>query len=250
MSDFKIKLIYQTNVPNDVKQLIEKARDRWLQIVTGGYEPFEEADGTVWDRLIIDVSIGVVDAEKLKLAVGGLTKLNPISRRPLRSKLVLDEYELPDLRHTPDFLYDVILHEFGHAIGIDKFLWDLHKVYDLKPNGTPVLKGKFCRKEYQSLLGRHNPIDLPLFKDDGALHIDEATFPTEIMSPGISSGGNKLSRLSVAMLADIGYDVDFLKADEYELERAWKEKGIPKFICGHTFHEPEIAVPKTQNGNV
>ena len=53
MSDFRIKLIYQTDVPNDVKQLVEKARKRWLEIVIGGYEPFEEANGTLWDQLIV-----------------------------------------------------------------------------------------------------------------------------------------------------------------------------------------------------
>ena len=77
MSDFRIKLIYQTDVPNDVKQLVEKARKRWLEIVIGGYEPFEEANGTLWDQLIVDVSVGVIDHEDLKLAEGGLTKLNP-----------------------------------------------------------------------------------------------------------------------------------------------------------------------------
>lgn len=163
MSDFKIKLIYKTHVPDDVKKLIEKAQNRWLEIVIGGYEPFEEEDGTYWDRLVIDVSIGAIDAGDLKLAVGGVTILNPNSLRPLRSKLVLDEFEFPDLRKNPDFLYDVILHEFGHAIGIDRFLWDLHKIYKVQPNGNPVLNGKFCRKEYQSFTGRTNPIDLPLF---------------------------------------------------------------------------------------
>jgi len=250
MSDFRIKLIYQTDVPNDVKQLVEKARKRWLEIVIGGYEPFEEANGTLWDQLIVDVSVGVIDHEDLKLAEGGLTKLNPVSLRPLRSKLKLDEFELPDLRKTPEFLYDVILHEFGHAIGIDKFLWDLHKIYELQLDGLPVLNGKHCRKEYQSFTGRAHPINLPLFSDDGALHIDEATFPTEIMSPGISSAGNKLSRLSVAMLADIGYDVDFEKADEYDAENAWKSKTAPKFICNHSIHEPEFAIPRSSENSV
>lgn len=149
MSDFDIKLNYKTAIPTDVKQLVKKARLRWLEIVTGGFDVFEESNGTIWDRLILDVSVGRVDHEKPKLAIGGLTKLNPISNRPLRSKLVLDEFELPELRKSPDFLYDVILHEFGHAIGIDKFLWDRHKIFKVKPNGDPVLNGHFCRREYQ-----------------------------------------------------------------------------------------------------
>lgn len=52
------------------------------------------------------------------------------------------------------------------------------------------------------------------------------------------------------MLADIGYDVDFAKADAYEAEMAFKNKGIPRFNCGHISSEPEIAIAKKKDSIV
>jgi len=248
MAKFDIKLNYSSGFPSNLKTFVEKARLRWLEILIGDFDEFEDEDGYIYDKLNIDVSLVAIDGKPVrgnKYAEAGPIIVSPYNYLPLRSVLRIDKDDIGDLLKAPELLFDVILHEVGHAIGIDKFSWDIHKIYKVRNNENSVLTGSSCRKEYQAYANLSSPTDLPLFKLDGSLHIDEATFPMELMSPGIVAGGNKLSRLSIAMLEDIGYDVDYTSADSYNADEDWKLMEAPIHICRYDLPKPRIARPRT-----
>lgn len=73
-------------------------------------------------------------------------------------------------------------------------------------------------REYQALSNCTGPIPLEQsFNDEGSdcAHWEEACFGRELMTPLISSGANPFSRVTIASLEDIGYEVDYEAADSF-----------------------------------
>lgn len=82
--------------------------------------------------------------------------------------------------------------------------------------------GENANREYSMLSDCYNET-LPMEKstnDDGEVqcNLDTSCFAHELMSGGIISDSQSLSRISVAMLEDRGYNVDFSQADDFMKE--------------------------------
>lgn len=82
--------------------------------------------------------------------------------------------------------------------------------------GLCVYQGESGNAEYRALSG----CDAPLPTDvESCGHLNEACFPTELMGPFADvTNVDIVSRLSIAMLKDVGYEVNFDVAGNYTRE--------------------------------
>ncbi|MEE2751441.1 MAG: leishmanolysin-related zinc metalloendopeptidase [Myxococcota bacterium] len=133
-----------------------------------------------------------------------------------------------------DVLADAVTHEIGHLLGIKAFMWE----YDADGDGVGErdlvtgMTGVTCPEEGVLTYNGENTVaawqalggvgEVPL-EDTGTPgtrceHIDESTFGPEVMTGYVNhEEPNVLSSLSLGLLADLGYSVDFTAAEPYEL---------------------------------
>lgn len=127
----------------------------------------------------------------------------------------------------PDRWTNIIVHELLHVLGVGTSeKWEdsvitigNEKFLDrsLFPNSA---------RQYDNLIRRglvsgnlNNPIPLSDSHDsypDGGAHLDEIIFDTEVMTP-IADKVNVISSLSIALLEDLGFEVDYSQNEDYLL---------------------------------
>eukprot|EP01024_Parvocaulis_polyphysoides_P052714 TRINITY_DN52197_c0_g1_i1.p2 TRINITY_DN52197_c0_g1~~TRINITY_DN52197_c0_g1_i1.p2 ORF type:complete len:179 (+),score=22.88 TRINITY_DN52197_c0_g1_i1:36-539(+) len=109
----------------------------------------------------------------------------------------------------------VILHEMGHVLGIgtlwDGFLsnWNGLSVDDTRNRDPRLLGSNAALAVYKELTGRNDATDIPLEDTGGpgtyAGHWRESELDIELMTGYAESGAMPLSKLTVAILQDLGY---------------------------------------------
>jgi len=120
-------------------------------------------------------------------------------------------------------LESVITHEMGHVIGIGT-IWTRF----IRNAGTATVNyvGANALREYRSLKNDQTVTSIPVENVGGSGSVDshwrESVFDTELMTsvaerPGVEM---PISRMTVGALQDIGYAVNYSKADSYTLPRA------------------------------
>lgn len=118
---------------------------------------------------------------------------------------------------SDDFLLDVLIHEIGHVLGFGT-LWDrknlVRGVSDRHFTG-PLAIQAFDDAGGSIYDGPKVPVD-----SDGS-HWRKSVFGNEVMTRGIVGGGwlsrEPLSTITIQSMADMGYEVDVRRADEYRL---------------------------------
>ena len=132
-----------------------------------------------------------------------------------------------------DHLYAVLLHEVGHVLGIGT-VWNLAKspltLYQEDNKDKYYYTGTAALREYKTYFPTSELIGIPL-EDDGG-DGTEGSHPEEQMNrkidgtphPGLQDElmtgwlGSlaSLSRITLGFLEDIGYEVDYSKADPFD----------------------------------
>jgi hypothetical protein len=113
---------------------------------------------------------------------------------------------------------EVVTHEMGHVLGFGT-LWSNGRSL-LQGAGTsdPRFLGPRANAEYQALNGSGLvPVENTGGSGTADAHWREATFGNELMTGYIDSGPNPLSAMSIASMADLGYQVSLAAADPYSL---------------------------------
>ena len=130
-----------------------------------------------------------------------------------------DSADLTQMENSGE-LQDVIIHEMGHVLGIGT-LWDNLGLIIDAGNNNPEFIGANAMREYATLKGLSNPTSVPVANTGGqgtaGGHWRETVFDTELMTGYDDPGRNALSRLTVASLQDLGYQVNYDQADAYIL---------------------------------
>lgn len=137
--------------------------------------------------------------------------------------IVINNIRLTD----PERWTNIIVHEILHILGIgtsDK--WDdsvitigSEKFLDRSffPNSSRQYDNLVRRNLISGVIG--SPIPLSDGNDsypDGGAHLDEIVFDTEVMTP-IADKVNVVSSLSIAMLDDLGFEIDYSENEDYLL---------------------------------
>ena len=208
--------------------------------------------GDYVDDLLVYVRVAAIDGE------GGAVAQSTICARravedgglPFIGSMTFDAADLAKLeRHA--FLQPMVMHQMAHVLGFG-LLWD-EEPYDLlqdpsvDPGGTAVpgrdssFAGERAIAAFDEAGGRaHGGAKVPVENDTGRyapgaldLHWRESLFGTELMSTILNAAAAPLSAVTIASLADLGYEVDATQADRYLLPAAGGGRSARSAVHGH-----------------
>ena len=212
---FPITVNYDSSVTEQAKSLFQWAGDRWSQIITGDL-PNVSYQGKVIDDFQLNVSVrdlgdginGYADTLATRAGSRGL---------PYLGEAVINSTKIanPGIKYT-------IVHEIAHALGFSQGFWS-GTGFNLFGGTTadPRYTGANALREYNSIFGTQ-ATGVPLAETGGAgtygSHWRSSVFGTEIMSAGwdtTRTDARPFSRITVGVMQDLGYRVNYLAADRY-----------------------------------
>lgn len=188
----------------------------------------ERSDGCTWPEIIDDLYICAmyarIDGPSKVLGYAGPEYVREDNLLPISGIMVFDNSDLTMLRQDNGFL-EAILHEMGHVIGLGS-LWEYASLATESPNCRYL--GAHANSEYQALSRCDVNTTLSLERKGGpgtaCVHWDEDCLGDELMTGYLSTSNgdsmsSPLSRLSIAAVQDLGYDVDYSRASPFEREQ-------------------------------
>lgn len=223
---FNVYINYLSNLGDADKMIIQSAIDKWKSII------LIKTSSNIFD---LNINVSYISNSPGVLAAARVDSVNS-SGFPISGSLYInsDNWESQKSFIKEDGnsqAYYTILHELGHILGIGT-LWS-HLISDnfyVGENGV---------REYRNLLHQPNLTGIPIEDDGGdgtaGGHFEEGSeFTTsdnnrydnghfhtgldrELMTGWAESdtGVEPLSRISVGILQDLGFVVDYTKADPY-----------------------------------
>jgi hypothetical protein len=222
-SPFTIEVRFLGGLTARQRAAFTAAADRWTRVIVGDL-PSVLVDGEVIDDVLILAQGTAIDGPGRILGQAGPTHLRPASAGAaafLTAKGIMS-FDTADLAkmNAAGTLNDVITHEMGHVLGIGT-LWEHKDLLNGAGSSNPTFSGPGAMEEYRVLRGGGRRRRVPVENTGGPGtrdgHWRETVFRDELMSGFISEPGNPLSRLTVASLGDLGYEVDLEAGEPYQL---------------------------------
>lgn len=206
--------------------LVDAALARWRTVITGDLPdvtvemPADACfDGQPAGRERVDDLLVFVRVVRIDGAGGTLARAGPCYVRSGSGLPVVGLVELDDgdLDRSPATVEAVLLHEFGHVLGIGT-TWGRRGLLHGRGGGDPLFLGETAESAYFALGGGTL---VPVENSGGTGtrdgHWRESVFRTELMTGWINAGTNPMSRVTIASLRDLGYAVNLNAADAYAL---------------------------------
>jgi Leishmanolysin/Bacterial pre-peptidase C-terminal domain len=200
------------------QSVFEAAAQRWEQIVTADLPDVANVRYGLVDDLLIDASVSRIDGAGSVLAQAGPDEFRGArgASLPFHGSMQFDSADIEQLFNEGTLL-SVVLHEMCHVVGFGT-IWDgLNLLNGFAYTGANALA------EYRALTGNASLTGIPV-EDQGAAdsqksHWRESIFDTELMTSFAEPAGifTPLSRMTVASLSDLGYQVNLAAADPYSL---------------------------------
>jgi hypothetical protein len=196
--------------------IFQQAAARWSQVIIGDI-PDATYQGIPVDDVLIDASGAAIDGVNGILGQAGPDAFRSGSFLPIHGTMEFDTADLSALEQSGQ-LFDVILHEMGHVLGIGT-IWSAKGLLSGAGGSNPLFTGTNAVAAYNQIFGT-NATGVPVENSGGSgtrdSHWRESVFGAELMTGYLNSGvANPLSRVTVASLADLGYTVDMNAADAY-----------------------------------
>lgn len=244
---FEITLRLDPGMRPEFRQAFTDAAARWESVIAAGVPDVRldlpaglfgwvPAYSGVVDDVLIDARDIAIDGSGQVLGRAGGLLIRQPRWQPYYGIMEFDTADLDDLAASGR-LGDVILHEMGHVLGLGTNWVLTGFVTDLLTD--PAYTGRGGVAAYQGLGGaRYVPLE-----NDGGLgtvvgHWREATFGDELMTGYLGSRPVRMSRLTIAALADLGYGVDLGAADPYTLPLPSARSSLPDDSTEHLHTEP------------
>ena len=219
---YQIEVRFLGGLNTAQKNAFKAAADRWASVIVGKL-PSVRVDGEVIEGLLILAQGTSIDDAGGILGQAGPTHLRPAAAGkskflPVKGTMSFDSADLKAMQKDGT-LKDVITHEMGHVIGVGT-VWAKKGLLKDAGQSTVRFIGKNARAEFGKLK-KSNAADVPVENTGGPGTADghwrESVFRNELMSGFIAAPNNPMSRMTVASLQDLGYDVDLSKAEPYKL---------------------------------
>jgi hypothetical protein len=219
---YKIEVRFIGGLNTPQKNAFKAAADRWASVIVGKL-PSVRVDGEVIEGLLILAQGTSIDGPAGILGQAGPTHLRPANAGkskflPVKGMMSFDSADLKAMQKDGT-LKDVITHEMGHVIGIGT-VWARKGLLKDAGQSTVRFVGKSARVEFGKLK-KSKAADVPVENTGGPGTADghwrESVFRNELMSGFIAAPNNPMSRMTVASLQDLGYEVDLSKAEPYKL---------------------------------
>ncbi|MBI3983015.1 MAG: Ig-like domain-containing protein [Gemmatimonadetes bacterium] len=238
-SAFDIELRNLTSLTAAQHQAFDNARLRWRQLVVGDLPDalLTAAAGTcgsnspavneVIDDLVIFVTVEEIDGVGGTLGSAGPCYVRNTGQLPILGRMRFDSDDLAQLQITSK-LGEVILHEMGHVLGFGT-LWT--SFGHLKNPSLPSSPGADTHFDGPQAIASFDAVGGNTYSggakvpvensqgDEGTrdAHWRESVMDEELMTGFIEAVGlNPLSRVSVASLWDMGYEVNLAASDPYQ----------------------------------
>jgi hypothetical protein len=222
-SPFTIELRFLGGLNARQRAAFTAAADRWTRVIVGDL-PSVLVDGEVIDDVLILAQGAPIDGPSGILGQAGPTHLRPqgagaAALLPAKGTMSFDTADLKQMQ-SDGTLNDVIAHEMGHVLGIGT-VWQQKGLLNRPGSSNPTFKGGGAIAEYRTLRGDWRRRQVPVENTGGPGtrdgHWRETVFRNELMSGFIAAANNPLSRMTVASLGDLGYEVDLDAGEPYEL---------------------------------
>ena len=222
-----IEFVFLASLDVTYQLQLERAAWRWSTIVTADIPdidfrrwPHEEYSyhlrkSFVVERVVDDLLIVVAQRPLGEfIASAGISLVRNSDNLPVVATLALDTQQLND--QTPEQVYFIMLHEIAHCLGFG-LIWDDLDLVRLG-SGVPWFIGENARIFFNALGGDwFTGAIVPIDRDDMG-HWRGSVFSDELMSKGWHYPFRKpISAITVAQFADLGYQVNWLAADNYSV---------------------------------
>jgi hypothetical protein len=213
--DIQITLDDSLNPTQPLLNALEDAAQFWENVIT-------HSDFTGGHTLNITVGGEELDNPNT-IAQAGPTELD-VNNLPITGEATINTS--PDnlnRLNTPEFFTRILIHEFGHVLGIGRGLWEFNDLIDLDPVNPTYNANTYAGNAYGELLGTFEPTAIPLTIGEGEgsdfSHWREGLFGNEILTNEAENPGDlhPLSQLTIATLRDLGWNVNFGAAEPYSL---------------------------------
>ena len=215
---FQITVVYSGTVRQSIQDACDWAAQRWSQVITGDLPGVTDSEGVFVDDLRIVVQEGLLgggDGPGNALANAGPDEFRSgAAGLPWAASAGIDPYDASDPQ-----LKNIVLHEFGHALGFGISGQGVPNFYSRFVSGDGFT-GTNALREYRSRFGDTNT-SVPLETGGGAgtagAHWRESVFKTELMTGYSERAGVSmpLSAITVGAMQDMGYTVNYAAADPY-----------------------------------
>jgi hypothetical protein len=240
---FNIEVRFQGGLTSAQQAVFETASTRWSQIIVGDL-PAVRLNNEVIDNVVIEALGTRIDGPLGILGQAGPRFLRPNTFLPALGNMEFDIDDLSRLE-ADGSLENVIIHEMGHVLGIGT-IWQQLGLLANAGQINPIFIGMNAMREFATLIGGRTPTPVPVENTGGAGtrdgHWRERIFGLELMTGFLNADVNPLSRLTVASLQDMGYEVNFDAADPYAIPSRLEVlmlgiTGEPNYnqckMCGH-----------------
>ena len=249
------------------EQAFADAIERWVDLIPGSLRPVPVrigAGGCVAGSPAIDQMVDgvlvLIELKPIDGIVGTLGRAGICARRlssglPLAARLTLDIADV-DRLESGGRLIDLILHELGHALGFGS-LWTgkgLLANPSLGVSGADThFTGPSAIKAFDAIGGdtytggQKVPVENQGGSGTRDSHWRTSVFTNELMTGFLTTGANPLSRVTVASLQDLGYQVDETRADIFQLRlpsgaRVPYEEGQEPLFLGDDIYRGPVYV--------
>jgi hypothetical protein len=223
VSPFTIEVRFIGGLTQTQRDAFKAAADRWSRVIVGDL-PSVKVDGETIDDVVILAQGRRIDGPGRVLGSAGPTFVRPAGPArsallPAKGSMSFDTADLAQMEQDGT-LGDVITHEMGHVLGIGT-IWEDKDLIRNPGTINPTFVGPRAMEEYGRLRGGDGPVRVPVENEGGEGTADghwrDSIFGNELMTGFVGDSGNPLSRVTVASLEDMGYEVDMDAAEEFTL---------------------------------
>ena len=173
---------------------IDEAISFWNQIILKGSD----------HGLTIDFFSSKIDGKSGTYGMAIPTLIDTKTGLPTMGIVVMDKDDLERLEKEGT-LPDVIKHEIGHVLGFGT-VWKEKGLLMYEDTDSPLFMGKTAIQKHKGM-----PIPVENMGSEGTrnAHWKETVFKDELMTGFIEKGDNPISKMTIASLADLGYEVSY-----------------------------------------
>jgi hypothetical protein len=246
---YTIDVVFLGGLTDRQMAAFKLAAKRWTTAIVGDL-PDVTIDGQRINNLRITAQGSDIDGPGQILGQAGPTFLRPSNAGaaaflPATGEMQFDSADLAGME-ADGTLNDVITHEMGHVIGIGT-VWTKKHLLKGATTSNPTFQGANAMREYGALRSSATPLPVPVENTGGSgtrnSHWRDAVFKAELMTGFVNVGGNPMSRVTIASLQDLGYQVNMAAAQPYHLpdHLMMAEAGV---LAEHAAMEKGIVLPR------